>query len=460
MRLSPVLIAIALLLALALIMGVGALIITPPQSLITSATFRPETITPNADGSDDITEFSYSLSRPANVTITFTGQDGRVFTFRDSERRIAEDYNVFFSGVVDGYLNDGETMAGEVLRRLMPDGVYTWQLLATGIDSGESDERSGTFTIQNGDAPLPEITVLDIEPVIFTPNQDGISDRTAFNVFVTKPADLSVYLLTEAGGQILIPARVENTRIGEAGLHPFDYEGGVDRNAEPPPDGTYTVVALARDAVGQEVRRTGTLTIELGGKPYGQIVPQPSGASVVFATVAWEERYASLPEAFGDLIAPPDDPQFLNMDSLTVPLGDLLVFKLTVENVGRVPLRTSGPAPGTVYDWHQRAATFGLFDESGAWRIGIDCVTAASDYPWRWALGSDEVLITETDPVTGEIFRYLPSGATSVVWGAIRMSELEARNPQNCWAGLIHEDVAVVNQNVGARSIELVEVGQ
>jgi hypothetical protein len=42
------------------------------------------------------------------------------------------------------------------------------------------------------------------------------------------------------------------------------------------------------------------------------------------------------------------------------------------------------------------------------------------------------------------------------------MSEIEARNPQNCWAGLIHEDVgiALINQNVGARSVELVEVGQ
>ena len=110
-------------------------------------------------------------------------------------------------------------------------------------------------------------------------------------------------------------------------------------------------------------------------------------------------------------------------------------------------------------DWTQRAATFGLYDESGAWRVGIDCTTAASDYPWRWSLGTDDVLITETDPATGEVFQYLPVGATSVVWGAVRMSVLEARNPQNCWAGLIHEDVEVTSQNIGPRSIELVAVG-
>jgi hypothetical protein len=47
-----------------------------------------------------------------------------------------------------------------------------------------------------------------------------------------------------------------------------------------------------------------------------------------------------------------------------------------------------------------------------------------------------------------------------VVWGAIRLTDLEIRqNPQNCWAGLIHEDVEVSLRNsfVGAREIELVD---
>ncbi|MGV2434124.1 MAG UNVERIFIED_CONTAM: hypothetical protein LVT10_03810 [Anaerolineae bacterium] len=39
---------------------------------------------------------------------------------------------------------------------------------------------------------------------------------------------------------------------------------------------------------------------------------------------------------------------------------------------------------------------------------------------------------------------------------------IAARNPQNCWAGLIHEDVAVSvrNARVGARSIELIDPQQ
>lgn len=458
MRLPVWIILLAALLALALVIGIGILVIAPPQSLIVAAGFRPEIITPNADGIDDITEFAYTVSRPANISLTFEHQDGRVFTFREDERRIADDYTVLFSGVVAGYLNEDEAIEGEVLRRLMPDGAYTWRLRAV-TDDGETDERTGTLTIQEGDAPLPELTAFTIEPLIFTPNQDGVSDRTQINVFVNKPAELSVFLLGADGQPIYIPERIETNRIGEAGMHPFDYDGGVDRNADPPADGTYQVVALARDAVGQEVQRTGTLTLETGGKPYGQIVPQTSGATVVFTTQTWEDRYASLPDAFGDLIAMPDDPQDVNLNALTIPVGDLLIFRLTVENVGRVPLRTTGPAPGTVYDWSQRAATFGLYDESGAWRVGIDCTTAASDYPWRWALGDDN-LISENDPVTGDLYQYLPVGDISIVWGAIRMSEIEARNPQNCWAGLIHEDVQVVNQSVGPRTVELVEVGE
>jgi hypothetical protein len=452
---------IAALIALALVIALGIAIIAPPQPLILNATFRPEVISPNADGVDDVAEFSYELSRAATITITLENAEGRSFVFRDAQARIADDYQVLFSGVVDGYVNPGEVFAGEVLRRLMPDGVYTWRLRAVGED-GETAESTGTLTLEGGNAALPDLTALDVAPTIFTPNQDGISDRTKLNVFVSQPSNLSVYLMTPEGGQIFIPPRVEGSRPGEAGMHVYDYEGGVDRNADPPPDGDYVVIARAQDAIGQVVERRSALTIDLGGKPYGQIAPQPNGATIVFSTAPWDERFANTPDTRGDIIALPDDAQALSLNTITMPVGDLLVFKLTVENVGRVPLRTTGPEPGFVYSWEQRAATFGLFDESGAWRVGIDCTTAASDYPWRWAIGTDDQLIEETDPEDGRVYRYLPAGATVVVWGAIRLTEIEARNPQNCWAGLIHEDVGIslVNQNVGARSIELVEVGE
>ncbi len=452
---------LAALVTLAVMIVLGIAIIAPPRPLILNAGFQPNVISPNADGNDDVAEFRYGLSRAATISITLDDGNGNTFDFRQSERRIADDYQVLFSGVVDGYLNDNETSTATVLRRLMPNGVYTWTLRAVAED-GETSEVSGSLTLTDGSANLPDITALDVAPSIFTPNQDGISDRTQINVFVTEPSALSVYLLTPDAQQIFVPPRVEESRPGESGMHVYDYEGGVDRNADPPADGEYVVVARAQDAIGQVVERRSALTIALGGKPYGQIVPQPNGATVVFASQAWEERFTNTPDTSGALIGVPGDPQALSLNTITMPVGDLLVFKLTIENVGRVPLRTTGPAPGFVYAWNQRAATFGLFDESGAWRVGIDCTTAASDYPWRWAIGSDDQLIEEVDPVDGRIYRYLPPGVTTIVWGAVRLTEIEARNPQNCWAGLIHEDVgiALINQNVGARSVELVEVGE
>jgi hypothetical protein len=93
--------------------------------------------------------------------------------------------------------------------------------------------------------------------------------------------------------------------------------------------------------------------------------------------------------------------------------------------------------------------------------VGLDCDNAVSDYPWRWAVGTrGDNLVAEHDPVTGNTYYYLPAGAQSVIWGAVRMTDLvEARNPQYCWAGLIHEDVEIsdVNARVGAREVELVE---
>ncbi|MBZ0277813.1 MAG: hypothetical protein K8I60_16825 [Anaerolineae bacterium] len=447
--------------AVAVIVIAGQFLVQPDVRLLPQASFVLDTITPNADGADDITVFRYTLSRNAHITMQFTAADGTVYGFRQDESRIPGDYQVEFSGVVAGYTLPGEQISGDLMRRLMPDGVYTWQLIAAG-ENGETDTREGTLTIQDGTPDLPGLVDFSVSPEVFTPNQDGIYDRAQINVYLTKDAALSVYLEDANGVRLYVPEREEGRKPGEAGRHIYDYEGGVDLGANPPPDGDYTVVAVAQDAIGQVVQQKAQLTIQTGGKPLAEIVPQPVGVSVVFDTAAYADRFFSDSTHQGDLVAPPDDPQALSLTAITMPVGDLLIFKLTIENYGEVPIRTTGPEPGTVYQQDQRAATLGWLDESGAWRVGIDCDNAPSDYPWRWAVGTrGDNLVSETDPVTGNTYYYLPAGAQSVIWGAIRMTNLvEARNPQNCWAGLIHEDVEIseVNSRVGAREVELVAV--
>jgi hypothetical protein len=462
MRFPVLLTLIAALIALLLVIVIGSALLNPPRELIVSAAFEPSAITPNADGDADVTIFQYELSRSATITLSLTDRDGQTFVFRENQERAPGAYNVAFSGVVDGFVRPDDQVSGEVLRRLMPDGDYTWRLDALSAD-GETAQRTGTLRIADGDAPLPDITEFTVFPTTFTPNQDGIADRTQINVFLAKDAALDVFLQPRGGGALIyIPERIEETQRGEAGRHLYDFDGGVDLGANPPPDGDYTLVAFARDAVGQEVRRTVDFRIEQGGKPLAQIVAQPNGATVVFQAQPYEERYAAAREQAGDLIAPPDDPESLSLSAITMPVGDLLVFKLTIENYSDVPIRTSGPPPGTVYDWDQADSTLGWFEEAGAWRVGIDCTTAARDYPWRWAVGDAQSLTSVQDPDTGNTYLYLQPGERSVVWGAIRMTRLEARNPQNCWAGLIHEQVEIseVNRNVGARQIELIPMSE
>jgi len=460
MRISYGFTVVAVIVGILVVLVVGSVLISPPSPLITSADFDRDTITPNADGDNDIATFSYSLSRTATINMELVGEDGQTFSFREEQIRGDGDYAVLFSGVVDGFVLDDEDITGAVERRLMPNGTYTWQLTAT-ESNGETQTETGTLNVVAGDSPLPIMSVFTVSPSTFTPNQDGVDDRVEINVYLEKDVDsLDVFLLGPDNERIPISARVEERDYGEAGRHRYDYEGGIDLGADPPPDGSYRVVALAQDAVGQRIRAESELAIETGGKPYAEIAPQAVGVDVIFDVQPYAEQFETTRDSMGDVVAQPDNPDALAYSQqITIPLGDMLVFMLTVENYGDVPIRTTGPAPGTVYQQEQQAATLGWFDESGAWRVGVQCATSQTSYPYRWAIGAEDDLVEVYDETSGNTYQYLPAGSRSIVWGAVRLTEIEARNPQNCWAGLIHEDVEVSirNNNVGMRSIMIVD---
>jgi len=437
----------------------GQWLIQPDVPLILDAHFVDEVITPNADGENDITTLFYELSRNAHISMIFEAEDGTTYAFREDESRIAREYSVLFSGVVAGFVLDGEHIPGTVERRLLPDGLYTWRLIAE--NAHEREEVRGTLRIEAGDSPLPIMSTFTVGSNEFTPNQDGINDRVIINVYLEKEeADVRVFLLGEKGQEIPITERVEETSTEQGQRYTFDYAGGVDLGSDPPPDGTYTVVAFAQDDEGQRTRRQADLTIRQGGKPRAEIAPQAVNADVVWAVQPYEDIFAGNFESPGQRIALPDFPEAVNVNLNTVPLGEMLVFRLTVENYSDVPIRTTGPPPGTVYQQDQMAASLGAFQEPGAWRVGIQCDTSTESFPYRWAIGVEDDLEVLVDPETGREFYYLPANTRSVVWGAIRMTDLiEQQNPQTCWAGLIHEQVEVSLRNsfVGPREIELVD---
>jgi len=422
----------ALLLALALLAGCGQLDLAVGPLLYDVSVSKGE-ITPNADGADDATEIVYSLRRPADVSIFFENVQGERFYFREARRRSAGDYSVLWGGVVDkpesvdlGY---GPV---EVLSRVLPDGDYTWTVEATG-DDGAVAAQSGAITLRDGDTELPELHNFAVVPDLFRPNQDGLRDDwVSISYYLTKDAnDVQLYLADPAqpGVRLFIaeaPGLVEPT---ERGFHEYRYEGGVDLNAEPPPDGDYQVVGEARDAAGNAVRVTRTLTIEEGGKPR---------ADVAQGEIDWQGEVNRV---------------------VGVPLGEKVCFKTIVTNEGTVPIRTTGPWPGQEYRFSENYNTLAAdgheewFQQAGVWRFGVNFDTTGVDFPFRWAVGRPEDL--ERRVIDGQEQWYLLPGKSGEVSGCIVMDEKPPVGTNFWWGGLIHEFVSVANNYIDRISVEV-----
>lgn len=410
-RLTPWIAAlVAGVLVLFAIIGTARLL-NGDRSLLRNATVRYDTISPNADGERDATPIAYELSRNAAVSIFMENAAGDRFYFRQDKPRGAGDYEVLFSGVVDGFRLADETIDGEIISRLLPDGTYTWTIEATD-DDGVVETQQGAITIVDADPVLPEVRNFTLSPTVFTPNRDGIGDRTLAQFYLAKDvASTRVFLVLPDGGEVPISEQERDIPANAAGRHVYDYEGGVDNGATPPPDGTYPIVVVAEDAEGQRVRVASELTIQYGGVPRADIFAPPTGNT-------------------------------LQLSATTAPLCDTITFTMTVENGGDTPIRTSGPAPGTVYDSDWNYNTLGWHTESGVWRVAIGFENELTNYPFRWAVGNAEDL----EEIDGQL--YLMPGQRATITGGVRLVDVFGdRNPQPIWAGLIHEDVEISQFN-------------
>ncbi len=408
----------------AVALGIAWVTLKPDGPPLESAAFSLSEITPNADGITDVTRLTYSLRRPASVSVYFLDSQQRRYDFRRNKPRGNGEASVDFSGVVEGYTRRGEMVSGTVLSRVLADGQYTWVVEAVD-DNGISNTLTGTLNVTQAEPDLPDLT-LSLGPRVFTPNQDGLDDRVQITIGLTKTLEedgLRVYL-TDDGGDLQLPIAESTTsgrKPGEAGVHEYSYDGGIDLGETPPANGDYLVVALAEDRVGQKVTMTTPLTIAQGGLPRGEIVL----GEVTFSS------------------------EFVRID-------DTLYFTLTVQNYGSAPLRTTGPEPGYVYQsMTENYNNTGFLQESGAFRVGIMCDTCLNDYPWRWSIGKQTGLTLIPDS-QGRPQYYLEPGNVSVVTGGIVLDQIvTSRNPQYFWAGLIQEDVAIYNNRDDPQLIEI-----
>ena len=406
--------------------GIGCTVVEAVRPLLSDVSVVPAVISPNADGQDDVTLIHYRLGRNARVSIYFTDQAGQRHYFRRERARSPGEYSVYWGGVIDSEMTtfQNEYTHAIVQSRVLPDGLYTWTVEATD-ERGYTESISGTITIQGADTTLPELRKFAVVPPTFTPNQDGIADRVGISYFLNKDvSEVNVYLTSPDNPDLRVPL-VETpgtAKPGEAGPHYYDYDGGVDRGADPPPDGTYIVVAEARDAVGNRVMVTSTLTIVEGGKPRA-LIPN--------AEIHWQGAVGS---------------------ELWVPLGSRIVFTTVVENYGKVPIRTAGPWPGTVYRSDENFNTLAVktgddsfYEQAGIWRFGIRFDVSETDFPYRWAVGRPEDL--ERRVIDGREQWYLPPGKRGLVYGAIELVDKPPRDAIFAWGALIHEWVEISAEN-------------
>lgn len=378
---------------------------TVGQPLLSGVRWEPHTtISPNADGVDDLTRLHYALGAPARVTVAFEDAQGTRYLWRERERRVAGRYEGWFSGVIAD--------------RVLPDGSYRVTVTAEPLAGGEPTSQSLDLTIREADTLAPEIENFEVTPATISPNRDGVRDEATISYWLSKPmARVSIYLLGPEGKRYAVPADPLREPTDEGG-HSQRFDGGVGLGAVPPPDGLYTVVAEAYDAVGAATRVTTTLELASGGVPLAQITRH----DVEFST---------------DILV----------------LGETLFFTTTVTNVGNTPIRTHGPEPGTIYDSTVNYNNFNSPIRDGAWRLGLDFegnpVYNGQRYPYRWQVGRNDEL-TEMD---GHL--YLMPGQEATVTGGLRLLEMPPRQAPGFWVGLIHENVRFVEDFVGTETITI-----
>jgi len=414
-------------LVLALLVGGCSL-----RPLLSGVKVAPIVISPNADGVNDVTHIVYTIGRPADVSIYFEDSQGQRHYFRNAQRRSPGSYDVYWGGVInDPQVRDVSGGKMLVESQVLPDGEYTWVVEAVG-DNGRSEQTTGKIALQNADTTLPEIHNFTVVPHEFRPNQDGLRDDwVSIAYYLTKKTEQIQLFLRRAPplppGEPDIKYPIAETPLvvetGDAGYHEARYEGGVDLNAEPPPDGNYVLYGTAEDKVGNRVVVSSTLTIKEGGKPR---------AEVAGGEIDWQGE--------------------MNRNA-SVPLGHSLCFTTIVVNIGPVPIRTAGPWPGQGYKFSENYNTLAKnqgeeswYQQAGIWRFGINFDTTGVDFPFRWAIGRPEDL--EKRMIDGTPQYYLLPGKRGLVHGCIEMDEKPPVGTNYWWGGLIHEFVAVTNNYV------------
>jgi hypothetical protein len=392
LRVTPMAVLVVVLLALAGCAGSGRLL---EQASLSRATLTPSTT--------DRLDLAYTLTRAARVSITLALPDGgTVPLLVDEPRPAAGNYVHAIDGTVPTTDPPGE-------RRVLPDGEYRVNLDARDA-AGRSESAAFDLRIQGADLSPPAVEDLAVYPPILTPNFDGIDDVASITYRLAERARVFAYATDAAGQRVYVGTQ----ELLEPGGYREVWDG--TNKERPLPDGQYQFSIRATDLAGNTILSSVPVTIQSSGRPDARIL-----------------RISFTPRR--------------------LMLGDALTVEAVVRNVGTVPLRTGGPAPGFTY------STFDSFssvenrqdiDRVGVWRVGVDWAgsptASGSKYPYRWGLGRD-----------------LEPGGEATVTGTITMDHgpnLDRmvgplQNRFFLYGGLIHEGIAFQDDRVGGTWIEV-----
>src|SRR6266540_170997 len=220
--------------------------------------------------------------------------------------------------------------------------------------SGEDTSTSETVSVTvDNTAPAFD---MDVSPPAFSPNGDGIKDRTFALVTLPEPARLEIDVVT-AGGRTV--RRIAKSVDVPAGTRRFEWNGVVfvDGHYRTALDGTFRVVATATDLAGNTAGADGSVRVDtkVPGFEWRGISPEPaSGTGPVTFSFRTADRGAELTLSAAVWN---DARRVTFVDGLTAPVG--------VSSVEVTPTTSGGsPLPPGLY-----RARLVLTDEAGNKRV-------------------------------------------------------------------------------------------
>lgn len=360
-------------------------------------------VTPDAgklDLSNGVTRFDalnieYKVGQTARISIVLEAPDGKQYRLRENEERTPGAYNLR----VDGTIETQEQ--GLPQTRLLQKGSYQYLVQAVGNNNATAEAR-GRFEITGNPTSEPlQIEGLSANPPVISPNFDAREDTSLLGWRTSRPATITISVSGANGFEKIIKT-IRNQPAQEDKIS-FN---GLDVKGEPLPDGVYTYTIQAADAWGNLTRRSSTLQIKGGGRPQ---------AVIEQATVA----------------------------PTSIIRGGIITVTVRVRNIGKVPIRSQGPASGFLYNSREvfsSVANGEYSDAAGFWRIGVDYESnsgaGASRYPFRWGFGKE-----------------LQPGEAVEVTGLIKVERPEEKI--RFYVGLIQEQIALPQDRMQITEVKI-----